>query len=195
MNKILFSNNGHSINNINQILVSDEIDYFHLNKPEFDYLQLKKYINLIDENLHYKIVIHSHYSLINEFELAGVCLNKKALSQLAYADEVDKCFIQPLVLINREIEINREKPNLVSYSAHSISEIMDLPFNVEYTFLSLQSQIYSKEGYLSKFSLIKLKEDLEKLSTKVIALGSVTLLEVEHLQTVGFDGCALSTDL
>ena len=45
-----------------------------------------------------------------------------------YSDEVDKCFIQPLVLNNRQIEVNRELPNMVTYSGHSFDEINNLIF-------------------------------------------------------------------
>jgi len=179
------------VENLNQELLNTDIDFFHLNKPDFDYIQFKELIQLIDADLHYKIIIHSHYGLINEFDLAGINLDKKALSQLAYADEVDKCFIQPLVLNNKQIEVNRQQPNMVTYSAFSLSEITGLPFNVEYAFLS---PIFDNESIKNRKPIIglsQLKESLKTVNTKVIALGSVTIEDESQLKETGFSGMAL----
>jgi len=175
---------------VHGLLMDDDIDFFHLRKPDFDYSQFKKFISLIDSDLHYKIVIHSHYSLSNEFDLGGINLNKKSLSQLAYADEVDKCFIQPLVLNNREIEINRVVPDMVTYSGHTLAEINELSFNVEYAFLSPIFDSISKEGYLSKFNLNEVKTKLMNTKVKVIALGGVRMEDEEMLKDAGFYGMA-----
>lgn len=179
MIKILFSCPDKLINEIdslNKLLMSDEVDYFHLKKPDFDYFQIKDFLQSIDEDLHYKVVIHSHYGLVNEFNLAGVNLDKKTLSQIAYADEVDKCFIQPLVLNGRGIEINRQVPNMVTYSGCSLSEIEGLPFDIEYAFL------ISDIDNISNAEL-EIKEVLKETKVKIIAKEDVTFLSVEHLQS------------
>jgi len=175
---------------IHQLLMDDTIDFFHLRKPDFDYFQFKEFIKLIDVDLHYKIVIHSHYSLIEEFDLAGINLNRKALSQLAYADEVDKCFIQPLVLNNTRIEVNRIIPNMVTFSAHSFAEIKNLNFDTDYVFLSPIFDSISKDEYLSKFGLNDLDKELKTCNTNVVALGGVTLDHKEVLKETGFYGMA-----
>lgn len=179
------------VENLNQELLNTDIDFFYLNKPDFDYIQFKELIQLIDADLHYKIIIHSHYGLINEFDLAGINLDKKALSQLAYADEVDKCFIQPLVLNNKQIEVNRQQPNMVTYSAFSLSEITGLPFNVEYAFLSPIFDNESIKNSKPTIRLSQLKESLKTVNTKVIALGGVTLEDEGQLKETGFSGMAL----
>ena len=148
----------------------------NLRKPDFDYYQFKDFIQSIDEDLHYKVVIHSHYGLANKLNLAGICLNKKALSQIAYADEVDKCFIQPLVLKNRQIEINKCLPNMITYTGHSLSEIDELPFNIEYAFLSSDFENVPVGRIASK-------EALRMANAKIIANEDVTFLSAEYLQS------------
>ncbi len=184
----------HPINNeieqINALLLDDEIDFFHLRKPNFDAHQLKSFIKQIDANLHYKIVIHSHYYLINEFDLAGINLNKKNINQLELADEVNQCFIQPLVVKNRQIEVNRITPYIVSYSAHSINEINQLPFDTSYVFLSPIFNSISKPNYPSNFNLDELKNQLKTISTKVIALGGVEPKYYSNIKQMGFSGYA-----
>lgn len=178
------------IEQINALLLDDEIDYFHLRKPHFDAYQLKSFIKQIDANLHYKIVIHSHHHLINDFDLAGINLNKKDLNQLELADEVNQCFIQPLVVKNRKIEVNRTTPYVVSYSAHSVDEINQLPFDTSYVFLSPIFNSISKPNYPSNFNLAELTNQLKTISTKVIALGGVEPQHYDNIKQMGFSGYA-----
>ena len=176
---------------VNQLLADDTIDYFHLRKPDFDYQQMKDYLNQIEEDLHYKINIHSNYALIAEFDLAGINLNKKALNQLVYIDEVDKCFIQPLVVNQRKIEVNRITPNSITYSGHSIQEINHLSFDIDYAFLSPIYDSISKNNYKSKFEdKNKLKQELAQTTKKIIALGGITTDKIADLKTIGFYGYA-----
>lgn len=175
---------------VHELLMDDEIDFFHLRKPDFDRHDMKAYLNQIDANFYNKIVLHSHYGLISKFDVAGINLNKKALRDMAVADEVDRCYIQPLVLNNRQIEINRLQPNMVTYSAHSIDEINNLPFDTDYVFLSPIYDSISKEGYESNFDLNELKRDLKNIDTKIIALGGVTLSKIDDLKAIGFNGYA-----
>jgi len=178
------------IEKINALLLDDTIDYFHLRKPDFDSHQLEEFIKLLDQSLHYKIVIHSHYHLINTFDLAGINLNRKSINQIEFSEEVNQCYIQPLVVKQRQIEVNRQKPYIVSYSAHSINEIKHLPFDTDYVFLSPIFDSISKPNYPSAFNLDNLKNDLASLHTKVIALGGVKTQHFKLLKSIGFKGYA-----
>jgi thiamine-phosphate pyrophosphorylase len=176
---------------INEVLSKDIFDFFHLRKPDYEINAYKKIITQIDESLHHKIMIHSHYSLIAEFDLAGINLNKKALSQMENIEEIDQCYIQPLVCNNGCVEVNRTKPNSISYSAHSIQEIMRLPFQTDYVFLSPIFNSISKQNYKSNFELDTLKTELLNINTKVIALGGVMHSQKSVLEHVGFKGMAV----
>ncbi|MGV6860372.1 MAG: thiamine phosphate synthase [Putridiphycobacter sp.] len=175
---------------IERILLDDSVDYFHLRKPSFDEIQMREFIQSIHADFHYKIVLHSHYHLLSEFELAGINLNSKSLSQIEYADEVNQCYIQPLVVRNRKIEVHRIQPEVVSYSAHSLEEINQLPFDVAYAFLSPIFDSISKPDYPSNFDLNELKSELSNQKTKIIALGGVKTEHFTRLKEVGFSGYA-----
>ncbi len=178
------------INHMNQLLNSD-IDYVHIRKPQFDQTQMEDYIQNIDPAFHYKLVIHSHYQLIQNFDLGGIHLNKKSMSQLMPEDESEKCFIEPLMLKNGQVEVYRMVPNSVSYSAHSIEEIRNLSFKVDYAFLSPIFDSISKPDYQSRFSdLDQLELDLATLKTPVIALGGVTSGQFDIIKSTGFHGYA-----
>ena len=47
---------------VHGLLMDNDIDFFHLRKPDFDYSQFKEYIHLIDADYHYKIVIRTQAS-------------------------------------------------------------------------------------------------------------------------------------
>jgi thiamine-phosphate pyrophosphorylase len=177
------------IEEVSRLLANDEIDFFHLNKPGFEFSQMNQFLLQIDSSLHHKIMIHSHYSLIEKYYLAGISINSTDLSQLAYEEEVDKCSIQPMVLINRGIEINKVKPSRLSYSAHSFNEIKELAFDTDYVFLSPIYDSISKIGYQSKFiDLGDLKKSLKSTKTKVVALGGVKTEHKLLLNEAGFFG-------
>jgi len=184
------------IERVNDLLESDTVDFFHLRKPEFDIIQMRAFLNELNAEFHYRIILHSYYGLITDFDLGGICLNKKSLSEMCYSDEVDKCFIQPLVLNGRNIEINRLQPNMVVYSAHTISEIENLPFDTDYVFLSPIFDSISKEGYTSNFEdLNELAAVLPTLNTRVIALGGITNNRIKDLEKTGFAGIARLGDV
>jgi thiamine-phosphate pyrophosphorylase len=176
---------------INQLLADQNVDFFHLRKPSLDYNEMCTFLAGLNAEYHHKIMIHSHFGLIEKYDLAGINLNKAALNQLAYADEVDKCFIQPMVLRDRTIEINKIVPNRVSYSAHSMEEIQDLAFDTDYVFLSPIFDSISKVDYQSNFNdLESLKVNLKNTKTKVIALGGVKTGNEALLKEIGFSGLA-----
>ena len=180
---------------VKELLVDDRVDFFHLRKPDFDYNEMSLFLEQLNPEYYNKIVMHSHYSLIEKFDVAGINLNKVALNQMAYADEVDKCYIQPMVLKDRQIEINRVRPSHVSYSAHSMDEIQDLAFDTDYVFLNPIFESDSKVGYQSKFKILSdLKENLKNTKTKVIALGGVSTEHEVLLKETGFSGLARFSD-
>ena len=176
---------------VQDLLMDNEIDFFHLRKPDFDRSEMKDYLNQIDERFHNKIVIHSHYDLISKFDVAGINLNKKSIRELAIIDEVDRCYIQPLVVNKNTIEVNRIAPEIVTYSAHSFDELNNLPFNVDYVFLSPIYDSISKQDYKSNFEdKNKLKQEINKTNIKVIALGGITTDRIDEIKELGFKGFA-----
>ena len=52
-------------------------DYVHLRKPDYSLSQLKEYISSIPTQYHSKLKLHSHFSLANEFNVAGLHLNQR----------------------------------------------------------------------------------------------------------------------
>lgn len=76
-------------------------------------------------------------------------------------------------------------------SCHSFDEVEELDGKMNYCFLSPIFDSISKQGYTSKFDVVKLKIFLKKKrKIKVIALGGVTESNYNELINLGFDGGA-----
>lgn len=194
MKKIIISYPTHIANEmalVNDVLYTD-INFFHIRKPGFDEVQMANYIKEIDEVNHHKLMINSCYSLIKEFDLGGVHLNRKHLGKLTMAEESHQCHIEPLLLEKSAIKIYNQAPNNLSYSAHNFEEIIKLPFKVDYVFLSPIFDSISKIGYESSFSNFnQLKQDISTSDKQIIALGGVTLDRVDTIKSLGFAGYAM----
>lgn len=179
---------------INSLLAGD-IDYLHIRKPDFEQRDLQDYLSQIDPVFHHKIVLHSHFHLIQQFDLAGIHLNRKSLKDLTLSEESDRCYIEPLCLRDGQIEVYRNKPDSVSYSSHSIAEAQALQFKTNYVFLSPIFDSISKPEYKTNFKdLDPIKADLQTTSTKIVALGGITSNHVETIRSLGFSGYAILGD-
>ena len=77
--KIIVISNPVNINGefefLNQ-LFSLGLEYFHIRKPGFNYSDLRNYIKDIPSKYHNRIILHSHFELLNEFELKGIHIKR-----------------------------------------------------------------------------------------------------------------------
>ncbi len=176
---------------VNDILASD-IDFFHIRKPHFDASRLIDYIKQLDESYYDKVIIHSHYELHNRFNLGGIHINKKGLSQVCSEEESNQCCTEPLLLKNNEIEVFGKRPITISYAAHSLAEIGTIPFNINYIILSPIFDSISKPNYFSKFKDRKaLSFGLKQTNQKIVALGGIQRYHENMLKEWGFSGYVL----
>lgn len=172
-------------------LFEEGIDFLHVRKPDLSFGALIQYLNKVPNEFHNRIVLHDHFSLIGEFDLAGINLNSKSIGQLVLEEEVDKCYIQPLVQTEDGIEVNRNLAKQVSYSAHSFEEIDNLTINASYVFLSPIFDSITKFNYKSSFlDHEKLKKDLSIAKKNIIALGGVSNDKIKLCEELGFAGYA-----
>lgn len=179
-----------------QNIMQGEWDFLHVRKPDYSKEEMVNFLELITP-FHHKVVLHSHYELMNEFDVAGINLNRKALVRLSYADELTSaCDIRELSLTNGKISVYGNQPDLVTYSAHGFNEIQSLPFNTDYVFLSPIFDSISKVGYQSAFNDAEiLSAFLAKSNQKVIALGGIDNTKISLCEELGFDGYALLGDI
>jgi len=152
----------------------------HLGRKEtYTEEKIRSYIESIPKYFRDRIIIHSHFHLVEEYGLKGAHFTKK------YTYET---FL-------KEKELN-EKDNplkYVGFSVHSTNEVLQNANLYDYLFLSPIFDSISNIGYNSKFSLTKLKSFLqeENLKPEVIALGGMNNTKVTKVKDLGFNGLAL----
>ncbi len=162
------------------------LEYFHLRKPNFTDKKLKEYIELIPEQFHNRVIIHSHHQLAIEYGLKGVHYTSKNQ-------------YQELTVFPKHVH--------QSASFHSLDELKMVNTNFQYVFLSPVFDSISKAGYKSTFNLQKVRLflknrkdcDSKDFSTSLemtfngvfIALGGIDEHTIPQAAESGFDGVAV----
>lgn len=140
---------------------------FHLRKPSLSKVEYRIFIESINENFHNRIVIHEHHELINEFKnLKGVHLKEK----------------------DRQIKIDYKK--VISTSFHKIEDAIKNGERFEYYFISPIFKSISKQNYEGNFNEDELIH-LNLSTQKSIALGGVSLENIEKLKSLHFKGAGI----
>lgn len=173
-------------------LMQEDWDFLHVRKPDYDKDELINFLEMIPQ-YHHKVVLHSHYELIKEFDVAGINITRAAMANLSYEDELkSSCDVRELAIKNGQLYCYGQKPDLVSFSGHGFSEIQHLPFETSYVFLSPIFDSISKVGYRSKFEDKTILADfLRTIDKRIIALGGIDYAKIEECKQLGFDGYAM----
>ena len=147
------------------------LEILHLRKPEATALQMHELISKIDEKFHSRIMIHSHYELLEIFQIRGLHFTEKSKKQI------------------RNYEKVRCKKSL---AVHELSDFESVENSIDYVFLSPLFSSVSKAGYSKQWNFESIKAELsEYRNFKVIALGGITLDNVKQVKELGFDDFAL----
>ncbi|MHB8261916.1 MAG: thiamine phosphate synthase [Bacteroidia bacterium] len=150
------------------------LQVLHLRKPNTSIDELRKYIQRIPKQFHKRVVLHSHYELIKEFNLKGVHLTEKARESV------------------KEINtLKRKKTKSISTSFHGMEKVSKNRRKYEYVFLSPVFDSISKQGYKSNFTSNGLTLFLKKTKQRVIALGGIDDKNIETLIQLNFSGAAI----
>jgi len=152
------------------------LDAFHLRKPDWTAAQHKQLLDQIPESLHFKIVIHTHYGLAEQYTLKGIhwpALKRQVPPAKACLPAVSRQARQP-----------------ISTSFHDLSELVDPATYYEYCFISPVYDSISKTGYPAKFNKKELQHTLSQTSLNMIALGGITVDRIQDCKALGFSGVA-----
>lgn len=144
-------------------------DYVHVRKPGYKMSEMRRYVSSIPAQYHNRLKLHSHFSLISEFDIAGLHINRHASL----------------------IPTGISRPIKLSKSCHDVNELTDLG-EYEYVFLSPIFDSISKHGYKSRFTQDSLTGTLHSPCVKggIIALGGITPDHLSDISAMGFAGAA-----
>ena len=149
------------------------VDLVHIRKPSATSEQLALLLNSLPTWCYDQLVVHDCLELANKYNLKGVHLNRR----------------------------NHTVPNnfkgSVSMSCHSLEEVEIKKDMADYVFLSPIFNSISKNGYNSAFNKEELHNAMKQgtIDKKVIALGGVSLANIETVKDLGFGGAALLGDI
>ena len=149
------------------------VDLVHIRKPSATSEQMALLLDSLPTWCYDQLVVHDCLELANKYNLKGVHLNRR----------------------------NHTVPNnfkgSVSMSCHSLEEVEIKKDMADYVFLSPIFNSISKNGYNSAFSKEELHNAMKQgtIDKKVIALGGVSLANIETVKDLGFGGAALLGDI
>lgn len=152
-------------------LFDEGLETLHLRKPELNKEQLIEFISKIDNCFQSRIMLHNHYELLDSFGLKGLHFTEKTKNLLPYYDYIH-C--------------------TKSMAMHELDELKSLHPTVNYIVLSPLFPSVSKEGYSKQWIFEEVRLGLEKkYSFDIVALGGITLENVQKVKELGFHDFAL----
>ena len=150
-------------------LFEEGLEYYHLRKPNKDYQEHCKYLKLISEKYHNRIVVHYHHNLINEFNLKGIHFQEQKRKE--HIDNPSEYF-KSLNMFGKTI----------SSSFHESEDVADCYFEFDYHLLSPVFSSISKKGYEGRGF------DVNHINKTIIGMGGVTNNNLKEFSALGFSG-------
>lgn len=183
MQKVVLSNPTDfegEISIIEQLLMEESL-IFHLRKPEKSLKEYEDFLRQISPKFYRKIVLHSHYELINKYNLKGVHFTER------FRQSIDTS------TLNDSVKLLRKQRLSVSCSLHTLNAIENLSFKADYVFLSPILKSISKSDYIGAFTMDELQFyfQVRKSKTPVFALGGIHEENSAFLKRIGFQGFVL----
>lgn len=151
------------------LLLEEGVFRIHVRKPNATQDEIRHLICSIPTVYHNRLVLHDHYSLANDFAVAGIHLNSRNVHQLGQK---------------------------IPYSAscHSYDELLSGHIQANgYLFLSPIFDSISKVGYEAAFTPESLQNVASTgiINNNIIALGGIDLSRLSKIKQYGFGGIAL----
>lgn len=154
-------------------LFCNGLETLHLRKPQASTDEIRQLLENIPQQYYPRIVIHDAFSLIEEFPLKGIHLNRRHPSApTGYGGNISR-------------------------SCHTLDEVKKYKPSCNYVFLSPVYDSISKKGYSSGFTDHELQQAANDgiIDKKVIALGGIDATRLPELKRWNFGGAALLGDI
>ena len=152
-------------------LFENDLQFFHLRKPESSLAEMSSFIASLPEKYHNRIVVHSQYSLATIFNLKGIHCTAKGRNEFYDYEHL---------------------PIQKSLSTHGFCEAGSVEEIFDYAFISPVFDSISKSGYKQGYQHEALRQFLSRShKTDFIALGGITPENIPFCKELGFNGVAL----
>jgi thiamine-phosphate pyrophosphorylase len=145
------------------------LEFYHLRKPEKNYIAHCDYLNQIDTKYHNRIIVHFFHELINEYDLKGIHFQEQKRRDCL---DIPTDYFTGLNLFEKTI----------SSSFHEVAELEKCNFEFDYYLLSPVFTSISKAGYKGRGFEVN---NIDKI---IIGVGGVTIENLSKLTNLGFKG-------
>ncbi len=154
-------------------LFEEGLDTLHLRKPESEPVLSERLLSLIPEQYHSRIMVHHHFYLKEEYNLMGIHLNRRS----------------PIV--------PQDYRGKKSRSCYSLEELSEARGSFDYCCLDNVFDSISNPIKKSTLSHDEIKDAARRglIDRKVMAMGGITLENIEQVQEMGFGGAIVCGDL
>ena len=154
-------------------LFEEGLDLLHLYKPGSEPLYLERLLTLIPDDFHDHIVIHEHYYMKQEFDLAGIHLDTP------------------------EQEVPNGYKGKVSRSCMRIDQLKELKKTSQYVFLHDIFDSLHQPEVKSKFTLDEIHQASKVgiIDKHVYALGGMNADNIRGAHDAGFGGVVICGDI
>ena len=150
---------------------------FYLRKGGASKAELAEYLGRITPRFYDRVVVGSHFELVDDFGLGGAHLPTEArLHQETFSRWAGR---------------RAEKGTRLSTSVHSVSELEALGANFDFTFLSPVFGSLSKDLPRGAFSEAELRRATTAGLNLVYALGGINPGTIAEARVLGFKGCGV----
>lgn len=163
---------------INQLFEAG-LETLHIRKPMYSYQELSLLLEAINIEFHHKIVIHSKFSLLSQYNLKGIHTNLSQLSSF-----VKRTYF---TLLKKRYNISLSV-SVSNFKAKEIEEKL-----IDYVFVAPVFQKFSEEHVVQKINMFEHKRALKNTSKAVFAHECFSLENIFAIKACGFSGAVLQS--
>ncbi|CAL2101907.1 Thiamine-phosphate pyrophosphorylase [Tenacibaculum sp. 190130A14a] len=145
------------------------LQFYHFRKPYKNYEEHVRYLNLIDQKYHSRIVVHYFHELLEDYKLKGIHLQEQPRIDLKER------------LISY-VNSYKEKGCTVSSSFHEPEVLDACEVKFDYNLLSPVFSSISKKGYEGKGF------DVRHINKTVVGMGGVNSKTIGKIKLLGYKG-------
>ncbi|GAA4165137.1 thiamine phosphate synthase [Chryseobacterium ginsenosidimutans] len=151
-------------------LFQEGLDLLHIRKPFINSEEMTDFIQKIDSEFHHRLVLHSHYDFVKNFNISRLHFREIDRQNGLYKSFADRT---------------------ISTSVHDIEAFNLLNEDWEYAFISPVFPSISKKGYGENSTILNDIKKRDNPNVKLIALGGINENNINKVFDNDVDGVAL----
>jgi thiamine-phosphate pyrophosphorylase len=149
------------------------LELLHVRKPDYSVEELRLFLSKVHPEFRSQLVLHQQHDIANEFGINRIHFTESARATL-------------------DLESTNNNDGFIkSTSIHTMADFNKLDSYFEYAFLSPIYQSISKLDYKSDLDAVTAIAQGTNYKTKLVALGGISIENIEKTYQLGFDDVAL----